>query len=299
MKKFLIQLLPAIVLLSFHSVAQTKIKFVNNTNLLVSAAYAKYSDNGEGWISKGWYNVKPGESRDINLGDYNFTTVYIYGYNKTSYWGKGQFQFCVNPREAFSISNADESCDYTTKTFSEFKITVGQVNVWNFGVPAKINDVENNENSTVTSANLSQQQKNEFVARHNYWRNQVGSPAVVWSEQLATYAYEWAKHLADNDLFEHRQNDKYGENIFMCYSCSAQTFTPSKVVDDWASEKKYYHGENITGSNFSKFGHYTQVIWCQTTQLGCAMVPTTNGNMIVVCNYSPAGNMLGEMPTCN
>jgi uncharacterized protein YkwD len=283
-----------IVFLNQNLFSQTKIRFVNNTNELVSAAYAKYINEIDGWKSFGWFNIKVGASMDINLGDYAYSNVYIYGFNKSNYWGKGQYQFCVDTKNGFSIANADANCDFTKKTFSEFKITSNKVNTWNFGQPKN-----NNTNNNNTSKNLNQQQINEFVSRHNYWRTEIGSPDMVWSESLAQYAYEWAKYLADNNLFEHRSPNKYGENIFMCYNCTNKTYTPSTVVDDWASEKSLYNGETISNSNFSAFGHYTQVVWCQTTQVGCAMVQSKNGNMIVVCNYAPAGNRIGSKPNCN
>lgn len=287
MKRINILVIITITLFTQQTFSQTKIKYINNTNELVSAAYVKYTGEGNGWESHGWYNVKAGESKEINLGDYQYSKVYIYGYSKSLFWGNGKFQFCIDPKNAFVFPNSDKTCNNTKKKFSELKITKGTVNTWNFN-PKK-------ENS---SNNLTQQQINEFVKRHNYWRNQIGSPNIVWSESLAEYAHQWAKHLADNNLFEHRSNNKYGENIFTCSSCSKSSYTPSMVVDDWASEKSLYNGETIDYSNYQGFGHYTQIVWCQTTEVGCAMVQTSDGNMIVVCNYAPAGNSIGNKPSC-
>jgi uncharacterized protein YkwD/uncharacterized membrane protein len=402
-------LLMVISFVSQDIFSQTKLKFINNTNQLISAAYVSYSDDGNGWTSHGWYNVAAGSSKELSLGDYNYNTVYVYGFYKTTQWGSGNYQFCVDLKNAFNIANADQYCELTKKQFSVCKMVSGKVNTWTFN-PAKNNLSNNNSNqnnnsnsnkpeisiytlpgcgicehavtymkehqmkyteysvgdeanskkmwellqnsgsyewgSTVTgpvflikgkvyfnvgdidaflskisnqnttstsntsttststtsgknsTTKLSQQQINEFISRHNYWRAQVGSPNIVWSESLANYAYEWAKHLADEGLFEHRQPNQYGENIFMCGSCTSKTYTPKMVVDDWASEIELYHGETISNSNYSAFGHYTQVIWCQTTKVGCAMVQASNGDMIVVCNYSPHGNMIGSKPTC-
>ena len=44
-------------------------------------------------------------------------------------------------------------------------------------------------------------------------------------------------------------------------------------------------------------GHYTQVIWAATTRVGCGRVTCTRQSQqwtLVVCNYSPRGNVLGQ-----
>jgi glutaredoxin/uncharacterized membrane protein len=145
MRKVFFIAIMVIAFLSQHVFSQTKIRFVNNTNELVSAAYVKYIDETDGWKSIGWFNIKVGASMDINLGDYGYSNIYIYGYNKSNYWGKGQYQFCVDTKNSFSIANADANCDLTKKTFSEFKITSNKVNTWNFGVPK--NNTSNNKTS--------------------------------------------------------------------------------------------------------------------------------------------------------
>jgi hypothetical protein len=40
-------------------------------------------------------------------------------------------------------------------------------------------------------------------------------------------------------------------------------------------------------------GHFTQVVWRQTTQLGCG-VSTCRGMDIWVCEYDPPGNVQGH-----
>jgi uncharacterized protein YkwD len=305
MKKIIFLSVFALSFLISNAYSQTSIKFVNNTNLLVSAAYAIYTDNGNGWESHGWFNVNAGQTLVVSIGDYNYTNLYVYGFNKTTDFGSGQYQFCVDTKKAFTMANADVNCNLVKKTFSEFAISPGEENTWTFGeagseVVKKQNNskTQSKDDGKTQTGKLTSAQANEFVMQHNYWRDEVNSPNIVWSQELADFAYDWAKHLADNDLFEHRQNNNYGENIFMCYSCTDKTYTPAKVVDNWADEKALYHGETISNTNYMNFGHYTQIIWCTTTKVGCGMAQTKNGNMVVVCNYSPAGNYIGKNPVC-
>ena len=148
MKKII--LLAILIIVITNSFSQTKIKFINNTNELVSAAYVKYTGVGNGWESHGWYNVKAGETKEINLGDYQYSKVYIYGYSKSLFWGNGKFQFCIDTKNAFVFPNSDMTCNNTKKKFSELKITKGTVNYWNFN-PSK-NKSQNNSVEIYTSS---------------------------------------------------------------------------------------------------------------------------------------------------
>ena len=138
---------------------------------------------------------------------------------------------------------------------------------------------------------LSNAQKEELVLRHNFYRQAQGAQNISWSDKLAAKAQDWAKIMAKKDKLMH-SSMKYGENIYV----STVPVSPSHVVDRWASEKKYYHGEKITTENFHLFGHYTQIIWNLTTEVGCAKAIAKSGRIYWVCEYSPAGNYINEKP---
>ena len=42
-------------------------------------------------------------------------------------------------------------------------------------------------------------------------------------------------------------------------------------------------------------GHYTQMVWRETTALGCGEA-ICNKTLIVACNYDPPGNYIGRRP---
>ncbi|NOQ36410.1 MAG: hypothetical protein GQ569_11035 [Methylococcaceae bacterium] len=128
---------------------------------------------------------------------------------------------------------------------------------------------------------------------HNKVRADVNVNPLSWSNQVAEHAQAWAKNLAANGCkMQHSNDSNYGENLFM------GTLGHYNVVDaakSWESEKRDYSGAALNSSNWSKTGHYTQMVWHNTTQLGCAKV-ACNNNLIVVCNYDPAGNYMGQKP---
>ena len=148
-----------------------------------------------------------------------------------------------------------------------------------------------------TGSSFTQAEANEMVNRHNDYRKEVGVQDLKWSNKIAAYAQEWANHLAANGCnLKHRSTHKYGENIFWGYG---KKYTSTQIADEWGQEKKDWKGGKVTMQNFAKAGHYTQMIWFETTEIGCAQATCSNGSLIVVCNYNPSGNVIGEKPEGN
>jgi uncharacterized protein YkwD len=132
---------------------------------------------------------------------------------------------------------------------------------------------------------------------HNSERAAVGVPPLVWSDSLAAGAKTWAEHLATTPEFAHDPDrGNVGENL--------AGFNPSKGVSApgegqmlWVAEKKDWHGGVLTQENWYPTGHYTQMVWKDTKEVGCA---TASGGghwfSILVCRYSPGGNVIGQAP---
>ena len=141
-----------------------------------------------------------------------------------------------------------------------------------------------------TGSQISVADAQKVLDHHNQVRKEVGAPPLTWSKELAAFAQEWADHLAATQTFNHRPNNKYGENIFM----GSSNYTPMDASLGWYSEKKYYKYGKFKGN--PKTGHYTQMVWKNTTQVGVGVATASNGDIYVVANYNPPGNYVDEMP---
>ena len=128
-----------------------------------------------------------------------------------------------------------------------------------------------------------------YVAAHNKVRAQHCAGALTWSPKLASVAQAWANSLRDRGCkFEHSQNNAYGENLA---GGTIGMLDPNATVAMWYEELKDY---NFASGGFSmQSGHFTQVVWRGTTQLGCGR-SQCNGSDIIVCEYDPPGNFEGE-----
>ncbi len=139
-----------------------------------------------------------------------------------------------------------------------------------------------------------------FLAAHNHHRGAVSPapsvplPAMRWSAEVAAHA----QAVADQCQFEHSQTD-YGENL----SARTGTAEPAEIVADWVAEVEHYDARRNRCEPGEVCGHYTQVVWRTSTELGCATTNCTRNSpfgggewQLTVCNYAPAGNFSGQRP---
>lgn len=160
----------------------------------------------------------------------------------------------------------------------------------------KLSNSLGTEAQPVSASGLSQKDIDAMVAAHNRLRSQQGVPALKWSADLARYAQTWADRLSQNGCrMEHRPEEgefgqQYGENIALTVQGSSFV---DQAVGMWEKERAKYNGQPLTEENFGEVGHYTQIMWRKTTQIGCG-ISNCKSFTIVVCNYDPAGNFLGQ-----
>jgi pathogenesis-related protein 1 len=147
-----------------------------------------------------------------------------------------------------------------------------------------------------------------IVAAHNKWRAEVGvTEKLSYSPALEVAAQAWVDYLKQTNAcrMQHsKTNGRYGENLYWASAVSwsdgrteLQRVLPQKVVDSWGSERADYDYANNQCVQGKMCGHYTQIVWRDTTTVGCAVaVCEGTQEQVWACQYQPAGNWIGKKP---
>jgi uncharacterized protein YkwD len=128
----------------------------------------------------------------------------------------------------------------------------------------------------------SADQIKQWLDSHNQYRLKHQVEPLTWSTTIAASAQEYA----DTCPTGHSQSG-YGENMAWGYS------SIPAAVTGWYKEEYDYDYANPGFS--SAVGHFTQVVWKGTVEIGCALKtqcpqwPTT-----WICQYNPPGNYQGQ-----
>jgi hypothetical protein len=149
---------------------------------------------------------------------------------------------------------------------------------------------------TATRADFNER----LLAAHNVERAALGVPPLAWNDELAANARVWARTLAATGRFEHSPDEAgsepEGENL---WAGTPRAFSPEAMVHLWIAEKTDYRPgvfpNNSRSGDVETVGHYTQLIWRSTRQVGCATAVGQHEE-VLVCRYSEAGNVYGERP---
>lgn len=138
-----------------------------------------------------------------------------------------------------------------------------------------------------------------LLAAHNRERAAMDLPGLRWNNRLAADAARWAGQLATRKVLQHENGaagSGQGENLWIG---TANRFTPETMVGAWVAEKTHF----VAGAfpHVSRTGrrhdvaHYTQVIWRDTTDVGCAIASGQEYD-VLVCRYREVGNVAGQSP---
>merc|ERR1712037_867818 len=134
--------------------------------------------------------------------------------------------------------------------------------------------------------------RQDSLTAHNNYRAKHGVAALKINAELNALAQEWADHLIAEGTFEHRLNNNNGENIYMSSGRAAQEQAQG-AVDSWYSEIKDYTFGKEPSRGGPVTGHFTQVVWKGSTEVGVG-VAQEGSKVVVVANYSPPGNYIGQ-----
>lgn len=131
---------------------------------------------------------------------------------------------------------------------------------------------------------------------HNTERAALGLEPFYWNTALAEGAQAHANQLAQTGQPTHASREGRGierENL----SQGLLNWTADQLMGNWFNEKQFFTPgifPNVsTTGDWSQVGHYSQMIWPTTTDIGCG-IAQGNGFSWLVCRYSPGGNKDGK-----
>jgi pathogenesis-related protein 1 len=153
----------------------------------------------------------------------------------------------------------------------------------------------------------------KILNKHNELREKHFKAPLKYSKMLEMSSQTWALHLAKEEGCKMvHSHGEFGENIFWASAevrktkrsdekewhvhRSAQRVKSEKPVQDWYDEIIFYDYMNNSCKKGEMCGHYTQVVWKNTKEVGCAAYQCADKSQVWVCQYKPAGNYVGQKP---
>ncbi|XP_072052006.1 uncharacterized protein [Amphiura filiformis] len=159
--------------------------------------------------------------------------------------------------------------------------------------------------------NHTQEEKDAILAKHIEYRSTTTPEAsnmeyMTWNDELERTAGLWASvcfwgHGRTNVTTSF---DTIGQNLWL------GGYKPGGVnaITAWYNEDIFYDYEDASCEAGRLCGHYTQVVWAKSMEVGCsrafcAELIDNLGNLegsqnkwIENCHYAPAGNYVGQRP---
>lgn len=118
--------------------------------------------------------------------------------------------------------------------------------------------------------------------KHNELRARNGAKPLTWNYEAA----KWAEEHTKSCVMSHSQNRPgYGENLAFGYG------SPAEAIQAWYDEIDSYRAN--PGRFSMEAGHFTQVVWKATSELGCYN-RNCNGRQYLMCEYKSPGNVGGQ-----
>ncbi|XP_065937356.1 cysteine-rich venom protein latisemin [Magallana gigas] len=143
-----------------------------------------------------------------------------------------------------------------------------------------------------TMRSLNSEQEQEVVDAHNAARLRASSSNMMKMRYNKVLAAQAQAH-ADSCVEAH--SGLASENMFFS---SANTINMSQAVHNWEIEKYDYDYDTNTCKEGRACGHYTQVVWASSDEVGCGASNKCGGDYKthIVCQYLPSGNYAGVRP---
>ncbi|KAF8065729.1 alpha-mannosidase [Scenedesmus sp. PABB004] len=137
-----------------------------------------------------------------------------------------------------------------------------------------------------------------LLDKHNAFRARYGAPPLTWSAKLATSAQAYADICANGQL----AHSQLGQNL----GFTGGDLAPDSMATSMATQFKGWTDDEASLYDYNKpvldarYGHFTQVVWYSSTQIGCGYktkcsfpsAPVADFKVadFTVCHFDPPGN---------
>lgn len=257
--------------------------FVATTHAQTSSPFERSVTGSEGWWQRYTLEIPAGTaSLDVVLsGGAGDADLYV--------------RFAEQPDDASYDCRSNQ-----TGTDETCSISAPSAGTWHIAIAGKaaFSDVDVKASWGPTAAPTDTQTPPELdwtkqiLDRHNVVRAQHCAAELTWSDEIAASAQEYANRC----VWKHDSATPYGENLaYRDLNASALS-----TIDAWYAEGANY---DFAQPGFSlQTGHFTQVVWNASTNLGCARAqcalsalkqdPSLTGDVyFYVCRYAARGNI--------
>ncbi|OLN86987.1 Repressed by EFG1 protein 1 [Colletotrichum chlorophyti] len=145
------------------------------------------------------------------------------------------------------------------------------------GPPSPTSEPEWNSDETFTSAVLNST---------NFYRGEHHASDLSWNDTLAEFADDYLDDMPGDSCDFSHSGGPYGENLAKGYP------NVTASVEAWGEERDDYDFDE--GEFDADTGHFTQLVWRNTTDVGCARKLCDDDTWYIVCEYWPRGNVVDQ-----
>jgi len=131
----------------------------------------------------------------------------------------------------------------------------------------------------------------EILWAHNLYRCMHGVPLMTWNEEVGNAAQQWMdeKRGAMSHSPKSRRSNVGGHGYLGENLAMGSHITAAGAVKMWYDEIEQTNPRGIVRGFSGGTGHYTQVVWKKSVDLGCGLYDKT-----YCCMYGPGGNMMND-----
>lgn len=133
----------------------------------------------------------------------------------------------------------------------------------------------------------------EAFDAHNECREKHGAEPLSYNLEIAIIAQQYANNMARSGKIAHSnnkfKNEDLGENIYS-FDFRDPSMSGKKITLEWYNEIIQH---KFMGAQYGT-GHFTQLIWKSTKEVGFGIAFASSGRAYFVANYFPTGNIIGK-----